>query len=58
MDILINCPETGESVKTGIEVSDVETFEFLKENLKENKNRMVCPVCRKEHIWGDEEAYL
>ncbi len=54
LDIFITCPTTKRAVKTGINVATREDFEAL----EFKDNRMNCPECKQEHVWGDEEAYL
>jgi hypothetical protein len=51
--VMIRCPITGEPVSTEIEV---EPSVFRK--LPKMSARMLCPVCRQEHIWATGLAWL
>ncbi len=50
---MINCPNTGRPVSTGIEV-EAETFALLPDTLAHAR----CPHCGLEHSWWKREAWL
>ena len=51
--VLIECPETGELIPTGVELKEEE---FAASNLR-NK-RVDCPECGRTHVWQIEDAIL
>lgn len=51
--VMINCPQTGVAVSTGIE-TDQTTFE----RLPDAEVRLLCPRCGQTHIWRKANATL
>ncbi|NQU62049.1 MAG: hypothetical protein HQ512_13035 [Rhodospirillales bacterium] len=51
--VMIECPETGEPVFTGM------TFDWPSfENVKIGEKSVRCSVCGDEHFWKRPDAYL
>ena len=51
--VMINCPETGESVFTGM-TFDWPTFE----NVRIGEKLVKCSSCGDEHLWKRPDAHL
>ncbi|HVZ54921.1 MAG TPA: hypothetical protein VG986_23350 [Pseudolabrys sp.] len=51
--VMIRCPNTGESVSTGIE-TEANVFR----RLPKVPARMRCPACGEEHDWSVSSAWL
>jgi hypothetical protein len=51
--LMIECPNTGHAVSTGIEI-DEDSFASLPDTL----SRSNCPLCGAEHVWWKGEAWL
>jgi endogenous inhibitor of DNA gyrase (YacG/DUF329 family) len=52
--VMINCPETGKPVATGI---SMERASFAPSILN-NQVLHNCPVCGRDHFWSKEDAFL
>ncbi len=51
--VMINCPETGESVYTGM------TFDWPSfENVRIGEKSVRCSACGDEHTWKRPDAFL
>ena len=51
--VMVRCPETGREIPTGI-VTDRKRFEATPVFFA----RVYCPVCRVEHEWVAQEAWV
>jgi len=51
--VMIECPNTGETVSTAIET---EPADFRR--LPKVPSRMLCPACGEEHVWTTGTAWL
>ena len=51
--VMIDCPETGREIYTGIE-TDEASFAKLPDVL----SRTQCSVCGQEHVWTRQDAWL
>ena len=52
--VMVNCPETGKPVATGISMERA-SFE---PSILNNKVLYNCPVCGRDHFWSKEDAFL
>lgn len=50
--VMIRCPNTGESVSTGIGM-DFETFK----SVAMEDNVIECPACGETHLWQGKDAF-
>ena len=50
-ELMIVCPETGKYVRVGISL-DAASFKTI----RLEGNRVRCPHCGADHIWGSNEA--
>ena len=51
--VMVRCSTTGRALSTGIEMV-AATFE----KLPDLRAKMMCPVCKLDHIWSTHEAWL
>jgi len=52
--VMINCPETGTPVATGISMERVS----FAPSILENQVLHNCPICGRDHFWSKEDAFL
>ena len=51
--LMITCPTTGQEVFTGVEIPS-DTIAQIPSIVA----RMMCPVCKQEHLWSKEDAHV
>ncbi len=49
--VMIDCPDTGRAVSTGIEMFSIEPLPMVTATT-------VCPVCGRTHKWTKDDAWL
>ena len=52
--IVIRCPETGETVPTGVVVPDTRSFDAL----LLPRRHLTCPSCGRQHAWTKDSAWV
>jgi hypothetical protein len=52
--VVIECPNTGKAVRTGIEIGEVDAFRFV----GLIPQSCACPHCPERHTWTQRDAWI
>jgi hypothetical protein len=52
--VMIKCPNTGKGVRTGVELPDMASFQFVGLLPEE----VACPHCPEIHTWSNKDAWM